>query len=500
MNLLEKAIAAVSPKMAAQRLAWRAALDMSQRSYDAAKQGRRTEGWHSPKTGANAEIGPAADRIRARVHDLVRNDPHAAPIPRKWASKIIGTGIQPRLKIEGDDADTAKKRSEARGIWDRFADNSDPEGQTDFYGQQFIAACALAEGGEALFRTVRNGSKSGKHPIQCQVLEGEYLDGQKTEPLSDGGAIIQGVQYDATGFRTGYWMFNEHPGDRGIFTRAPLKSQFVPASEVDHIFDPLRPGQARGVSMFAPVALLLRDVGDWKDAELMRKKIASCFVGFVSKSGGPAQSTLAPNTTGPDGKKIERFAPGMVGYLQPGEEVEFGEPPTDSGAVEYLTSQLHTVANAVGLPFSMATGILNEANFAGMRVGVIDFMDLLDHMQWHVFVPRGLRRMWKRVGQVAAITGERKITDPWGDRWIMPVRRMLDPGKEIMANKDAVRSLQMSPFDAMGLSGYDPEEIIQDVTRFNAIVDKANIITDMDPRKVGAQSAPAVTQVVAEKP
>lgn len=497
MNFLEKAISAVSPRMGAQRAYYRVLMDQS-RAYEAAKVGRRTDGWYTPKTGANSEIGPAADRIRARVHDLVRNDPHAAPIPRKWASKIIGTGIQPRLAIEGDDSDTVAKRKAARGIWDRFADNCDPEGQTDFYAMQFVMACALAEGGEALVRTIRNGARSGKHPIQCQVLEGEYLDGQKTEPLKDGGAIIQGVQFDATGMRVGYWLFDEHPGDRSVFTRAAAQSKFVPASEVDHIFDPLRPGQARGVSMFAPVALLLRDIGDWKDAELMRKKIASCFAAFVTKQGGAGVSPLATTTKASDGKTtIENFRPGMVGYLQPGEEVAFGTPPEDNGAVEYLTSQLHTVCNAVGLPFSMGTGILNEANFAGMRVGVIDFGDLLDHMQWHVFVPRGLRRMWKRVGQVAAATGERKVDDPWKDRWIMPPRRMLDPGKEIEANKNAVRSLQMSPFDAMGLSGYDPEEIVEDLKRFNKIVDDAGIITDMDPRRVGAVSTPAIN-VTAE--
>jgi capsid protein len=101
----------VSPKTAAQRAYFRNVMELQARAYDAAKTGRRTDGWYAPTTGANAEIGPAAAKIRARVHELVRNDPHAAPIPRKWASKIVGTGIQPRLAIEGDDADTVAKRA-----------------------------------------------------------------------------------------------------------------------------------------------------------------------------------------------------------------------------------------------------------------------------------------------------------------------------------------------------------------------------------------------------
>lgn len=497
MSALEKAIAFFSPEAAARRAYYRAMLENSTRAYDAAKASRRTDGWYAPRTGANAEIGLAADRIRSRVHDLVRNDPHAAPIPRKWASKIIGSGIQPRLKIEGDDSDTKAKRAAARDIWDRFADNCDPEGQVDIYALQFLAATGFAEGGEVLIRNIRNGSRSGKFPLQIQVLEGEYLDGLKNQPTEDGGAIIQGVQFDASGLRTGYWLFDEHPGDRTVFTtRTSLASKFVPADDVDHIFDPLRPGQARGVSMFAPVALLLRDVGDWKDAELMKKKIASCFAAFVTRNGGPAASPLSPDgkKTNSAGQQVERMTPGMVTYLQQGEDVEFGSPAQDNGEIEYLISQLQTISNAVGLPLSMATGILNQSNFAGMRVGVIDFQDLLDHMQWHVMVPRWLRRTWKRLGQVAIATNDRKASDPWKDRWIMPPRRMLDPQKEVGAIKDAVRSMQMDPFDAMGLSGYDPEEIIEAFARWNKLLDDNQIITDMDPRRVGATSTPAVVQ------
>lgn len=496
MNALERTIAFFSPRTAAERAYYRVVIDQS-RAYEAAKSGRRTDGWYAPKTSANAEIGPAADRIRARVHELCRNDPHAAPIPRKWASKIIGTGIQPRLAITGSDSDSMARRQKARDIWNRFADNCDPEGQVDVYAMQFVAACALAESGEALIRTIRNGSRSGKYPIQIQVLEGDYIDGQKNQTLDDGGAIIQGVQFDSAGMRTGYWLFPEHPGDRNRFTsRVAMQSQFVPAADIDHIFDPLRPGQARGVSMFAPVALMLRDIGDWKDAELMRKKISSCFAAFVTKTAGPATSPIAPGA-GSDskGRVLERFSPGMIGYLQPGEDVEFGEPAQDNGAVEYLISQLQTVSHAVGLPLSMATGILDKANFAGMRVGVIDFLDLLDHMQWHVMVPRTLRRTWKRLGQIAIATGDLRPGDPWKDRWIMPPRRMLDPQKETAANKDAVRSLQMSPFDAMGLSGYDPEEIIEDMTRFNKALDDNGIKTDMDPRAFGPTSGTIVPAV-----
>ena len=71
MNGLERALAFFSPKLGAERAYYRALIGNS-RAYEAAKVSRRTDGWSAPRTDANSEIGPAADRLRARVRDLVR--------------------------------------------------------------------------------------------------------------------------------------------------------------------------------------------------------------------------------------------------------------------------------------------------------------------------------------------------------------------------------------------------------------------------------------------
>ena len=58
-----------------------------------------------------------------------------------------------------------------------------------------------------------------------------------------------------------------------------------------HLFDRLRPGQVRGVPWFAPVILKLRDLDEYDDAELVRKKIEACFAAFVT--GADDEETLA---------------------------------------------------------------------------------------------------------------------------------------------------------------------------------------------------------------
>lgn len=490
-NVLERAIATISPGWAYRRLAFRSAFEIaaSGRAYDGAKTGRRTDGWITGGNSANAEIGPAATRIRDRVRDLVRNNPYASVVPRRLAAKVWGTGIVPRLRIgEIDDP----RRVSARGIWQSFVDNSDPEGQLDFYGQMNVLVRSVFESGEALLRYYpRPASWKMAVPLQVAVLEGDYLDSSKNQATADGGVIIQGVEYDARGRRVAYWLFNEHPGDAvTAFTKRMFQSERVPAYQVRHVFEPLRPGQARGVSIFAPVVLKLRDVDDYDDAELMRKKIASCFAAFVTKPGAGVGSPLASTTTtSADGKRIEQVRPGLIQYLNAGEEVEFGSPPSAEGYVDYMKAQLHAVAVGTGTTYSMISGDLKDVNFSSTRVGQIDFDEQCDQWQWLMLIPQACGPTWRRVGETAAAMQLRRTEDPWVPTWSPPKRRFIDPKNDIEAGCEEVRTGKRNPFDLMAEDGEDPEEMVLERKRQHEILDKFGIKLDCDPRAFGRTSA-----------
>lgn len=497
-NAIERAIAMISPKWAFRRLAFRSAFEIasSGRAYDAAKTGRRTDGWITGGSSANSEIGLAASRIRDRVRDLVRNNPYASVVPRRLAAKVWGTGIVPRLRIgEIDDP----RRAVARDLWARFVENSDPEGQLDFNGQMNLLTRTVFEGGEALLRYYpRPFSWRMAVPLQVQVLEGDYIDSTKNIALESGGVIIQGIEYDANGRRVAYWLFNEHPGDTvTAFTKRGFFSERVPADQVRHIFEPLRAGQARGVSIFAPVVLKLRDVDDYDDAELMRKKIASCFAAFVTKPNAATSPLASSTTTTVDGKRVENVRPGMIQYLNPGEDVEFGSPPNTDGYIEYMKMQLHAIAAGTGTTYAMLSGDLKDVNFSSTRVGQIDFDEQVDQWQWLMMIPQACAPTWRRVGEIAAMRGLRETTDPWTPTWSTPKRRFIDPKNDIAASSDEVRNGKRNPFDLMAEDGEDPEEMVLERDRQNSILDKFNIVLDCDPRKVGKTSTPTPATAAA---
>ena len=119
-------------------------------------------------------------------------------------------------------------------------------------------------------------------PLQIQVLEAEYCPVDKF--LTGAGRDVRmGVEFNAIGQRTAYLIHQEHPNDwavsNGLVSREP---KFVPASEVMHVREIRRPGQIRGEPWLTRALVKLRDLDGYDDAELVRKKIAALFAGFVT--------------------------------------------------------------------------------------------------------------------------------------------------------------------------------------------------------------------------
>lgn len=448
MNLIEEAIAAVAPGWAVRRARNRFVLD-EVRKYEAAKAGRHTAGWSVQGTSANAEIGPALDVMRNRSRDLVRNNPVAASAIRQTASNMVGKGIVPRT-MRG----TGKA---AIDRWATFVSGADPEGLSNFYGQQRLIARTVAESGEALLRWYyRPVSSEFASPVQCQVLEADFLDTGRTEQLNNGNTVIQGVEFDRQGRRVAYWLFDQHPGETSIARWKSYVSQRVPADEISPVFDILRPGQVRGVPWLAPVVTGLRDLDDYEFAERLRKKMAACFSVFVKKEDAGAVGTL--ETEAETGRRREKVAPGQITYLRPGEDVSFGSPQGAEGYGEYLVMQLHLIAAGTGHPYHQLTGDLRQANYSSLREGKLMYWGLIDQWQDFMLVPQACAPAWSRVQRAAG-----RVAMPY---WQRPARAWVDPQKEANAEDLQMENATKSWKQAVLERGQDPEQLLDEIEEF----------------------------------
>ncbi len=97
----------------------------------------------------------------------------------------------------------------------------------------------------------------GPVPLQVKLIDAEQIVSSLTQPTVNGGLIVNGIEVDERGRRAAYHMYRHVPG-------MPFQLNFdwvrVPADDVLQLFNPLTPGQVRGVSWFAPVLLRLADL------------------------------------------------------------------------------------------------------------------------------------------------------------------------------------------------------------------------------------------------
>ena len=301
MNALDKLITLFSPeaglkrqvaRAAIQRAGARAADSLNLRAYEGAKTGRRTGGWITGATSADAEVASSAVKLRDRTRSLCRDNPYASRARDVYVANVVGTGI-------------TVKAGSAKEAFEQWTTECDADGMLDFYGLQALVMRCVFESGECLIRYRERRPEDGLLvPLQLQVLEPDYLDATKTGAVNGGGWLISGIEYNAIGQRVAYHLHNQHPGDVANRSK-PLESKRIPADQVLHIFERLRPGQSRGVPRMSSILLKMRDLDDYEEAELVRKGIESCFSAIVTtKTMASASPKAQLISTGTGSKRL----------------------------------------------------------------------------------------------------------------------------------------------------------------------------------------------------
>lgn len=451
-NWLDKAIGYFDPKAGLRRAAYRAQMGVLNR-YEGAKTGRRTAGWSTTGASANTELSADLPRLRDRSRELIRNNDNAASLQTKWANKVVGWGITPRWS---DDRVAA--------AWDVWAKDCTSEaGVPNFGALTWLAEAARFESGECLIRRrYRRMSDGLRVPLQVQILEPDYLDVAKNGPTPSGYSV-QGVQFDQLGRRVGYWLHPVHPGETSVaWRRAQLGSKLVPASEILHLYRPTRPGQVRGVPFLTPVLLAIRDLADWEDAELVRKKVEACLAAFITSPEGEAVALASQTTDADSGQVIEAFEPGMVTRLKPGEDVTINSPNYAGGYKDYKSSRQHDIAAPI-MPYELMTGDMSQVNYSSYRSGLLAFKNSVEVAQWNVLIPilcEGIARWFLDAAELAGVipaNADRSVL------WSPPPFDLLDRESEAKADQLELQIGKRTWPQLIAEQGEDPEAQLMEI-------------------------------------
>lgn len=465
----------------------RAALRVALRSYDAASPSRRTAGWNRNRGDANAVGARAGAVLREHVRDLLRNNAWARRARSVLVNNIVGWGAMPTPVT--DDRALADRLEK---IWKSWADTTDcdADGLRNFAGLQELVAGTLASDGEVLVRRRwRRPTDGYALPMQLQVLEADYLDDSKNGTGAS-GPIIQGVEFNGRGECVAYWLFDRHPGSTTIQGRSFTSSR-VPARDVAHVFRNERPGQVRGISMFASVITTLKDLDQFEDGELLRQGVAASFAAFVTDIDGTGggitttgQSTTAEEIT-VGGVAVEEIQPGAIVSLPSGKDVKFGVPPaTVDGS--FTVRNLRRAAAGIGITYEDFTGDYSQVNFSSARMGRLAQQANVRSLQNTVMEPLFLRPVWTwsmEAAQWIGLISEGAL--PSAD-WTHAPLPMIEPDKEVKASVAAVRAGLSTPDDELRGQGYSPSTFWERYAANFARIDKLGIVIDSDARKMSA--------------
>jgi lambda family phage portal protein len=425
-NLLDKAIAYVAPKVAAQRMAARAQLALAG-GYTGAKFDRASLNRWKPFGGsANADIIGDLPTLRARSRDQMRNAPVALGALNTATSHVVGTGpdftrLLSMLNFSGlDDTEAEQWQEDTQRrfkAWGRFGGLrhcASPQ----FYGLQELAFRSMLESGDTFVLTPRITRAGSPARLALQLIEADRVCNPNR--TGDTDTLIDGVEIAATtGEAIAYHVSRKHPGDLRTtgnqWDRVVVRGSSTGRRNVLHLFKPLRPGQVRGVPWIAPILEPLKQLNRYTDAELN----AAVISGLYSASSSrwiPRRSTRCsredcartPSSRTP-AIGAAKWSPAKSVNLLPGESVERAVNPGRPNAQfdPFWQAIVRQIGMALELPFEVLT-MHFQSSYSAARAAHADGVErfpLTPRHARHLPLPTRVRTLacWTKSPKAASV-------------------------------------------------------------------------------------------------
>ena len=471
MNLLDRAIAVVSPERAVRRVAARTALEFANSgygNYGANLSKKSMRGWMYHGGSPKEDIEDNLNVLRQRSRDAYMGIPTASAALKTMRTNVVAGGLMPSPQIDADYLRLTNEQAEALqaqilrefALW---ADTPvcDADRVDNFYKLQQLAFLSYLMNGDAFALLPMKEQPGQPYSLRVRVIEADRVCSpdsyDRLVPCEVKGrrvhSIVQGVETDADGMVIAYWICNQHPLSSLSNQAGALEWTRVEAygssgrPNVLHVMNRERAGQRRGVPVLAPVLEALKQLGRYTEAEITAAVISAMFTVFIQsatvQNGKPIGEALPPEQLidAQDQGTIE-LGNGAIVALNPGETVEFAKPEhPNSGYDAFFNAMVKEIGAALEIPpevlekqftqnFSSARGSLNEFwRTCGMQRDW--FSDDFCQPVYEAWLAEAVAR-----GRIKApgFFGDPAIRKAYADcKWNGPSRTALNPSQEVEA-------------------------------------------------------------------
>lgn len=455
MQWLERTIATISPRWAYKRQAWRSGMDAL---YDGASRDRLNMNWNPTATHDENRMRANREMMRARARDLERNSDIAQAVITAFERNVVGSGMVLQTKIPGQE----KLNAEIEELWKEFckAENCDITGTQSMEEiEEMLVRRYVVDGGILI---VKVNVPDSDFPFKIQVREVDELDPLATP--SGSNRIIDGVEIDQYNRPVAY-HFKKYKNNISI----PGESVRIDAKNVIFWWRKTAPRQARETSMLATAMTRIKDANQFVEAVSIKERVLACLSVFIKKgtpSGSVGRMVNTPNKQHSyDGITL---SPGMIGELNPGDEVQTVIPSGQaSDTKEFITTLIRLIASGLGLSYETVSRDLSNVNYSSARQGMLEDRKTFKKMQ-RSLIRNVLTPIYLEFLDAMFLKGKITARDYLENKnkyaahvWIPPGYTWIDPLKEVNANKVALESNQDTLARICAERGEDWRDVIE---------------------------------------
>ena len=404
MNLIDRAINAISPEKALKREVARKKLSLVNSgygNYGANATKKAVIGWTHGGGSHREDIEEHISTLRQRSRDLYcGGSTLATGAIKRLRTNAVGTGLHLKSTINeeilGITPEEARKLEET--IEREFAHwanstNCDIERIDNFYQLQQLALLNALLSGDS-FALMTTTKRTGSiYDLRIELVEADRVSTPDNETINP--LFCEGVEKNANGEVVAYHISKFHPlsfQDREPreWVRVKAFGEKTGRRNVIHVMNRERIGQVRGVPFLSPVIETIKQLGRYTEAEVLAAVINGLFTVFIEKES--ASDDVPFGEAVPEDMQVDsedegsiELAPGAVIDLGEGEKANMVNPGRPNPNFDpFVMAIIKQIGAALEIPYELLIMAFSN-NYSASRAAILEFFKVIKmYRAWFV--------------------------------------------------------------------------------------------------------------------
>ena len=404
MNLIDRAINAISPEKALKREVARKKLSLVNSgygNYGANATKKAVIGWTHGGGSHREDIEEHISTLRQRSRDLYcGGSTLATGAVKRLRTNAVGTGLHLKSTISeeilGITSEEARKLEET--IEREFAHwanstNCDIERIDNFYQLQQLALLNALLSGDS-FALMTTTKRTGSiYDLRIELVEADRVSTPDNETINP--LFCEGVEKNANGEVVAYHISKFHPlsfQDREPreWVRVKAFGEKTGRRNVIHVMNRERIGQVRGVPFLSPVIETIKQLGRYTEAEVLAAVINGLFTVFIEKES--ASDDVPFGEAVPEDMQVDsedegsiELAPGAVIDLGEGEKANMVNPGRPNQNFDpFVMAVIKQIGAALEIPYELLIMAFSN-NYSASRAAILEFFKVIKmYRAWFV--------------------------------------------------------------------------------------------------------------------